>query len=264
MQCTTHYVSLNIRFKDLCASLQKDFKTSFHRDVIRISEGESDTFIFQYGSVVSWNVEYDRQRYFIDYITRFSGELVQDSFDENQEFELVENITSIRVVNEILQIPTLDTDQEKLACSYAFAQSNNLDYFESSVEKLIKKTRYIPKTLHEKGKIEMSAKQISQLIGEILSEKHSINLHFNLLEKPDFFWEYSDLEKSYHTISRHLEVSSRVEIMNKKLAVLQELVEVLSDEQKHTYGSRLELIVIWLIVFEIVLSLVSIFSNFSH
>jgi uncharacterized Rmd1/YagE family protein len=264
MKCNTHYLSLNIEFKKLCIDLQRDHKTRLYRDVIHIQENNSDIFVFQYGSIVFWNVEHDRQKYFIEYVGRFCEDIIENRYQETVEFEISDEARISKITKEVLVVPSQNVTEEKLACSYALAQSNNLDYFEHAIERLIKKTRHIPKVLQHKGKIEMNAKQISQLIGEILYEKHSINLHFNLIEKPEFFWEHSDLDKSYTNVSRYLEITNRVEVMNNKLEVLHELVQVLSEEQKHTYGSYLELIVIWLIAIEIVLSLISIFAGFSH
>jgi uncharacterized Rmd1/YagE family protein len=265
MKCNTIYVSLTVRFKDLCNQLQKDFKTNTYRDVIHVLDGDSDIFIFQYGSIVFWNSKFDRQKYFLDYMSNFCEEMIETRFEEELEYDIIEGEkTEFRLQNDTLFLPNTNSEKLKLACSYAIAQSNNLDYFEDSVEKLIKETKYIPKLMMQKGNIEMEPKKISMLIGKILVVRHSVNLHFNLLEKPDFLWEYSDLDSAYNTVARNLEIRSRMEILNKKFEVLQELLSILSEEQKHKYGSKLELTVIWLIVFEIVLSLVSFALQLWH
>jgi uncharacterized Rmd1/YagE family protein len=265
MKCNTIYVSLTVRFKDLCNQLQKDFKTNTYRDVIHILDGTSNIFIFQYGSIVFWNSKFDRQKYFLDYMSDFCEEMIETRFEEELEYDMIESENPLfRLQNDTLFLPITNSEKLKLACSYAIAQSNNLDYFEDSIEKLIKETKYIPKLMMQKGNIEMEPKKISMLIGKILVVRHSVNLHFNLLEKPDFLWEYSDLDSAYNTVARNLEIRSRMEILNKKFEVLQELLSILSQEQKHKYGSKLELTVIWLIVFEIVLSLISFALQLRH
>jgi uncharacterized Rmd1/YagE family protein len=261
--CNFYYLSLSLRFKDLCAYLQSNYKTDYHKDVIHLKIQDSDVFVFEYGSVVFWNASFDQQQSIIEIISEYSNEKIPERIQESIQYQIGEN-EHLKIANEIIFLSKTHPYFEMLACSYAIAQSINLDYFESSIEKLIIRTKTIPQEMATTGKISMPATNISKLIGEILLEKHSINLHFNLLEKPDFFWEYSEFEKSYLTTFRFLEIESRVDIMNKKLSVLQECVDILSNEQKHHHSSYLEKIVIWLIVIEIILNLLGIFGIVRH
>ncbi len=261
--CNYQYVSLNIKFRELCKHLQENFKTNIYKEVIHIIEGDSDVFIFEYGAVVFWNAGYDIEQSFLDLIKNYSENQVDERIRETLQYIEDQNET-VRIQDEVLHLKSHDSYMEKLACSFVLAQSINLYYFESSVAKLIQKTKYIPKEMKENGKISMSGKNISKLIGEILIEKHSINLHFNLLEKPDFFWEYPEFEKTYMSLSRYLEIENSTEVINKKLQVLHELVDVLSNEQKHRHGSFLEWIVIYLIVIEVIISLLGIFGIINH
>ena len=50
-------------------------------------------------------------------------------------------------------------------------------------------------------------------------------------------------------------VAIGVEVLNKKVEIIQELLHVLGDEQKHKYSSFLEWIIIILIAFEIIINL---------
>lgn len=81
-------------------------------------------------------------------------------------------------------------------------------------------------------------------------------LNYDLLDVPDFFWEYPELDAYYTMISDYLEVRQRVDVLSKKLETIHELFEMLADEQKHKHSSLLEWIIIWLIAFEIVVFLV--------
>jgi uncharacterized Rmd1/YagE family protein len=262
--CTFHYISLSLRFKELCALFQKNYKTNQYRDVLHLVYLDTDVFIFEYGSVVFWNTSYDGQREIIDKIMPFCSEVLEGHFQETLEYIEVDDQIGAKIVNEVLSLQSKNSYLEKLACSYAFAQSINLDYFENSLEILIKKIRYIPKALQSNGKISMPKDQVSKLIGEILFEKHSINLHFNLLEKPDFFWDYEEFEKSYISVARYQEINSRVDVINKKITVLEDTVDILVEEQRHNHSAFLEWIVIILIVFEIILSLLGIFGIVKH
>jgi uncharacterized Rmd1/YagE family protein len=76
-------------------------------------------------------------------------------------------------------------------------------------------------------------------------------LDYELLDEPEFFWEYPELSDFYKTTSNYLDIKTRIEVLNKKLEVIHELFQMLSDEQNHKHSSILEWIIIWLIVIEI-------------
>ncbi len=110
-------------------------------------------------------------------------------------------------------------------------------------------------SLARKGKISLSRKEISRKMGEIFTERNSINLHSEVLDVPEFFWNYPELEPFYRRAAHYLDVSKRVEILNKRLNVVHELFEILSSELNYQHTSRLELIIILLIFLELTVTL---------
>ena len=52
----------------------------------------------------------------------------------------------------------------------------------------------------------------------------------------------------YKRVCEYLELTTRVEVLNNRFGVLQEMLDMLRDEQNRHHQSRLEWIVIWLIV----------------
>jgi uncharacterized Rmd1/YagE family protein len=59
---------------------------------------------------------------------------------------------------------------EKLAISFAMAQSAKLDVFEERVDETIQQTKHIPQNLATTGSIQYSQKDISKLIGRLFIE----------------------------------------------------------------------------------------------
>jgi len=72
-------------------------------------------------------------------------------------------------------------------------------------------------------------------------------------DTPDFFWKEEHHEKHYQMVMSYLEMSSRTEILNKRLDMLRELLDVLQQQMESSHAVKLEWIVIWLIVAEVVL-----------
>ena len=61
------------------------------------------------------------------------------------------------------------------------------------------------------------------------------------------------MEHYYLALSRYLEITPRATVLKNRLEVIQELLEMMADEQKHSHSSMLEWIIIILIAIEIVL-----------
>jgi uncharacterized Rmd1/YagE family protein len=112
---------------------------------------------------------------------------------------------------------------------------------------------YLSTVLADTGKIPLSRKSIAKLRGTLFSVKSDIMLNFNLLDTPEFFWSYPELEHEYNLVAKYLDIVSRVTVLNKKLETIHELLEMLASEQHHKHSSILEWIIILLIAFEVVL-----------
>jgi len=65
----------------------------------------------------------------------------------------------------------------------------------------------------------------------------------------------------YNITASYLDIKPRIEVLNKKLEVIQDLLNVLADEQKHKHSSFLEIIIIVLITFEIILTIITDIPN---
>lgn len=83
-------------------------------------------------------------------------------------------------------------------------------------------------------------------------------LQTDILDTPDIFWDHEELEPLYHKGSGYLDLSRRTSVLNKRLDVIADLYALFRDERHVQKGHRLEWIVIWLIVVEIVLDLLEL------
>ncbi|MDY0391164.1 RMD1 family protein [Desulfobulbus oligotrophicus] len=226
------------------------------RNVIALTKGENVfAFLFDYGVCVLFQYGRDAEQrllallnsYLINPLTSFVDEEL--SYRQNSE-------TGIRIRNDLIEI----NDLSRLTClslAHALAQSTKLAFFEASIEKTIKKTKYIPETLAQKGSIALSRVQLAKERGRVYLEKSHVILQFNLLDTPEFIWEYPELEHYYLALSRYLEITPRATVLKNRLEVIQELLEMMADEQKHRHSSMLEWIIIILIAIEILLFLVN-------
>ena len=237
---------------DLLKNIETRYKCTTIKDstIITIKENQ-EIVLFQYGIFICWNVEFDEIKFFMDYIKNYQENSFEIPFIEklsytiDDEFKI--NFDTIFLNNE--------SHTSKVAISQALAQNIKLDQFEKEVANSIDKNSKIPLQLANKGKITLTKKEISKKIGELFLVKSKINLHYDLLDTPEFFWEYPEYENQYEIMIKYLDIKPRIEVLNKKVEIIQELLHVLGDEQKHKYSLFLEWIIIILIAFEILINL---------
>ncbi|KAK9862795.1 hypothetical protein WJX84_004064 [Apatococcus fuscideae] len=143
-----------------------------------------------------------------------------------------------------------------MSISFAFSQSTKLCTFEERVVDIVASTKDLPEILATTGKTPLSRKQIAQLIGKVFIQKSAVNLLSTVLDTPEFFWSAPDtMQALYKRVCEYVELDDRVEVLNNRFSVLQEMLDMLRDHQNNFHTARLEWIVIWLIVVEVVVGL---------
>lgn len=256
MRCTCYSTAATYDTPRLFQHLQRLGPTQLFRDVVHIQIVEDnrlkgDLFYFSYGTVVCWGFTEQEEKEIIQSLKEFEREPHPKIELDEFTFDYAE---AIKIEEDEILLHNKST-LTKLAVSHGIAQSVKLSTFEELIKKTIEHTKTLPLDLARKGKIPLSRKEISQKMGEIFIERNFINLHSDILDTPEFFWDYPELEPFYRRTAHYLDVSKRVEILNKRLNVVHELFEILSSELNHQHTSRLELIIIVLIFIEVTLAL---------
>lgn len=210
-----------------------------------------DIFIFSYGVVIAWGLSEEEEEQLLLKLAPFEKDKLAIPLKEEFDFAYGE-VSRIQRGEIILANRDMLT---KLALSFGLAQSAKLAFFEETIDKSIAATRYLPKDLAEKGKIMLSRRLLAKQIGALFIDRSSVNLHSDILDEPEFFWEYAELLPYYHDIIKCLDMQKRIEVLNHRLAVLGDLLAILSDQLNHHQTVVLECAIVLLIVIEVVLAL---------
>lgn len=255
MRCTSYCTASSYDVPRLFQDAQKRGTCQLFRDVIHLQlkddkKLKGDIFFFAYGVIVLWGFTQEEELAFLETLKEFEREPHQKP--EIDEFTYVYG-DGVKIEEDeiILQNKSPLT---KLAISYGIAQSVKLTIFEEMIQKTIDHTKSLPTSLAKRGKIALSRKEISQKMGEIFIERNFVNLHSEILDTPEFFWNHPELEPFYRRTSHYLDITKRVEALNKRLTVVHELFEILASEINHQHSSRLEWTIIGLIVIEVLLA----------
>jgi uncharacterized Rmd1/YagE family protein len=254
MRCTAYCTASSYNINALFAFLSKHHEPVLYRNVIHREHqnGLGDVFYFGYGSIVCWGLSEEEEQNLFNEIKIFEIDTLTDI--EHDEFTYSYG-HAFRIYKDEITLPTKQP-LSKLAISHGLAQSVKLTIFEQIIQETIDKTKFLPEQMAKKGKIPLSRNEISKKMGELFIERNSINLHSEILETPEFFWEYPELEPLYTFTRNYLDISTRIDVLNKRLGIVHELFEILADSLQHQHSSSLEWIIIWLIAIEILLSIV--------
>lgn len=254
MDCSAFCASTSYHTKDLFDALRKRYHTELIRDVVHVEiphhHHTGHLFFFPYGSLVCWGFSLKAALDFLEEAKEFTH---QSSEIESDEFTYSYG-DSLKIHEDEITLPDQDV-WSKLALSHAIAQSVKLANFEVVIQKTMHNTRSIPDDLALHGKISLSRKEIRRKMGQLFIDRNSINLHTNVLDLPDFFWEHTELEPLYKAMANYLDIENRFEVLNQRLDVIRELFEMLGNEVNHQHSTRLEWTIVWLIVIEVVISL---------
>ncbi len=255
MRCSAYCIAASIQTFELFEYLKSSYQVKRFREVIYIKivtpdAQEGDVFVFPYAAVVCWGLTSDQEQILLATIREFQVQPMQaPCYDE---FTYIYG-NKANIIEDEIVLPDHDT-LTKLAFSHGISQSVKLDSFEQTIQKTVDLTRELPHRMATQGKINLSGKQIQRMMGRLFIDRHSINLHQELLDTPEFFWEYAELEPIYKLTAHYLDRERRVNVLNQRLTVLKEMFDMLNDQYNHKQSAHLEWTIIWLIVIEVLLA----------
>lgn len=226
--------------------------------IIDTSYRRSELFIFQWGVVVMWGFLEKEEQRFLNELARFEKEKLADEDVEVEEFNYyITQSYQPRIYNDFFALKDHNYFI-KLSISHAIAQSAKVSLFEELVDNTISDTQDFPVMIAESGKINMTHEEIMKSIGELFILRININLHGSVLDSPELVWSEPQLEPIYQATRGYLEIEQRVSLLNARLEVISDLLQMLKEQLGHAQEEYLETIVIWLIAAEIAVAVVNI------
>jgi len=254
-RCSAFCTAASYRVNELLVHIQLQGSAATHfrsGNVIHRAYGqdEGDIFYFSYGTVVMWGLTEEGEKAILADVKPFE-ENPNDTIESEESRYSVG--TAAKILKDDITLPASDV-LTKLAFSHGLAQSVKLSVFEKVIERRIESSRKAPISLAKHGRIPMSRNQLARMMGQIIVDRNSINLHSDILDTPEFFWEYSDLEPLYRLIAQDLDITARVSVLNRRLDIVKDLFELLSNEMDRRHSARLEWIIIMLIFIEVLVT----------
>jgi len=148
-----------------------------------------------------------------------------------------------------------------LVVSDALAKSVVLGRDEREVANVFDTIEPFARELARLGKTSRNRTDLLKLMGNALLVQHRLSGRVAVGEKPDVLWDRPDLERLFARLEDEYELSERVETLNRKLAVIADTATTLADIIDTKRSLRLEIVVVFLIAFEIVITFYEIYAR---
>ena len=132
------------------------------------------------------------------------------------------------------------------------AQSVVLDHYDRSSQQLITEIRAHTEYMEKKGKIKLTEKESLRFVGKSLTTKNRIVENLYILDAPAPTWDDEYLNQLYWHLWKHFELGTRYRAIENILKIMEENLSVFINHHRHRESSRLEWIIIILIVIEVV------------
>jgi uncharacterized Rmd1/YagE family protein len=215
---------------------------------------DSYVYIFNFGSIVFFNVAEDIQKVLLDKARKS---------DDTQPARTTADEFTIEVVDEdklevsFNKITLKEISYEKVRLvAMILAESAALEYFELVVDDLLDRTKQFTNHLRNKGRLIRNTSELIKFIGFCLSTKQDIISNLYVVDAPDEVWEDQSLAKLYEDFKRMFEIETRYRVLEYKIKLIQEGLEIIVDLSKSERDTFLDLIIIALIAIDILVALV--------
>jgi uncharacterized Rmd1/YagE family protein len=212
--------------------------------------------VFSFGSVVF--IDHDQLgeiKSFFDYLRTFEPS-VHVRYDAKyvDDYSLhVGDTKDIELTDESIVVPSYEEFYPEII-STALAKSVAFEKIEEELGKITDKLETIVDRL-EKGKLRIGNKELARTTAKIVRHEYNTLAYIMILDKPDITWTNGAANECYDRLIQFFELNDRYKIMKSKTDTLYRIMEGFSTISHSIRGLFVEWIIVFLIVFEVLLTL---------
>jgi uncharacterized Rmd1/YagE family protein len=146
------------------------------------------------------------------------------------------------------------TPEHLIVIADALSKSVVLARDEREVTRVVELVEPFARQLAEHGRTAATRRTILKHIGNALLIQHRVSGRVAVADKPDVVWDRPDLERLYARLEDEYELKERADALSRKLTVIADTAEVLTDIIDTRRSLRLEIIIVVLIAVELLIA----------
>jgi required for meiotic nuclear division protein 1 len=219
--------------------------------------------VFRYGVVVLIGLSAEEEAEFLERVRARAYGKITPPEEEWAKIQVAKEAEEPIPVGGPIVVKELSLER-LLIVSDALAKSVVLGRDEREVANVFDTIEPFARELANLGRTSRNRTGLLKLMGNALLVQHRVSGRVAVGEKPDALWDRPDLERLYARLEDEYELSERVETLNRKLAVIADTATTLADIIDTQRSLRLEIIIVFLIAFEIVITFYEIYARSGH
>jgi uncharacterized Rmd1/YagE family protein len=235
----------------------KTFKSVFTAELLYSDSDElfyrteSDGFIyvFKFGIIGFFNYNELQIAGFMEVINPYCKNKLDTRLSE--EFEIETNAPRMKLGFNKIELTSVDSNVLRLVMLNV-SQSVALDHYSQLTNILLEETNYHTQILERKGRLDLAGVNLKKYIGRTLNIKNRINANLYIFDSPDETWEDESLNKLDIGLKKTFDLQARFRTILEGLAIVKENLDLFKDILQYRNSTRLEWVIIILILVEVV------------
>ncbi|WP_038028631.1 RMD1 family protein [Thermonema rossianum] len=244
-------VAEQIHIKQLRQGFAAAPEVATNAELLYILQDKKFLHVFDYGVVAFYGFDEVEMSDHIAFIKKHAEAALEQPLSDFIEVEVNDRLAKPRVQDDVVMIPDLSLDYIRII-TLNLAQSVALDFYEELALQLLKANKAYVDELEENGRLKISKRNLLRFIGRCRNVKNSIVDNLYILDEPLITWEDPDLSRLNSRLKESFDIYNRFRDMDYKLRIIEENLTLFTDLIHHRESSRLEWIIIILILVEVV------------
>jgi uncharacterized Rmd1/YagE family protein len=214
--------------------------------------------MFQNGVIVFANFSQIEISSILDSLKKYMIN-VQNNISETVEI-LLTDTDKVYAENNVLYVPQEYDDKNIVRIVMNdLVQVLGVEFYSKIAENLLGDVKKIATKLETKGRVALAKKDRNKFIGSCLTTKNRIADNLYIFDTPNLVWDDERLGKIHTILTESFNLKARLKEIDYTLSVINDNLQIFMQIFEYSHASKLEIIVIWLIIFEIVTALAETF-----
>ncbi len=205
-------------------------------------------YVFKFGIVSFFHHSEIQTAAFIEFIKPYCKNIPESRLSE--EFEIQTNAPRIKLGFNKIELTRIEPDVLRLIMLNV-SQSVALDHYSQLTNILLEETNHHTQILEWKGRMDLSGVNLKKYIGRTLNIKNRITANLYIFDSPDETWEDEILNKLDIGLKKTFDLQTRFRTILEGLAIVKENLELFKDILQYRNSTRLEWVIIVLILVEV-------------
>jgi required for meiotic nuclear division protein 1 len=217
-------------------------------DLFYREQGGRYMYLLDYGVVAFAGYSSKEMQTHLDHIRKYcEGTL---AIDYREDFVLEGGSSQLEIGNSSLRVTEITPDVVKITMLNV-CQSATIDFFTESAQNLLDDSRQYTRILEKHGRFRMSKTRLLKFMGRALNLRNRIIDNLYILDTPDTVWENEYLERLHLGLNRTFDLKNRFNELDYTLKIVENNLSTFASLVQSKESMILELIIIFLILFEI-------------